>query len=110
MYLYVQMCMSTKVYLSLYMDGCVCVCVCLLTHSITYCGLVGETVRIQADYRGEIRSLHHTDPVFYSRKTGGYLSEQDEKVPCFVSYKEVDGQRVHEWVGLAEMKCYCSIQ
>lgn len=108
MYLYVQMCMSTKVYLSLYMG--VCVCVCVLTHSITYCCLAGETVRIQADYRGEIRSLHHTDPVFYSRKTGGYLSEQDDKVPCFVSYKEVDGQRVHEWGGPGKMKCYCSIQ
>lgn len=38
-----------------------CVCVC----RITQCCLVGETVRIQADYRGVIRSLRHADPVFY---------------------------------------------
>jgi len=63
-------------------------------------------VRIQADYRGEIRSLHHTNPVFYSQKTGGYMSKQDEKV----SYKEVDGQWVQEWVGLVEMKCYDCVQ
>ena len=36
------------------------------------------------------------------------MSEQDEKVPCFVSYKEMDGQWVQEWVGPVEMKCnYC---
>ena len=61
-----------------------CACVC----RITQCCRVGETVRIQADYRGEIRSLRHTDPVFYSQKTGGCVSQQDEKVPCFLSYKK----------------------
>lgn len=65
--------------------------------------LVGETVRIQADYRGEIQSLLHTDPVFYLSKTGGYMSEQDEKVPCLVSYKRVDGQRVQGWEGPAAL-------
>ncbi len=69
-----------------------CVCVCVCVHGITQCCLVGETVRIQADYRGEIQSLRHTDPVFYSRKTGGYMSEQDEKVPPFVCQRELDGQ------------------
>lgn len=34
------------------------------------------------------------------------MSEQDEKVACFVSYKKVDGQWVQEWEGPAEMKCY----
>lgn len=62
------------------------VCVCM--YSITQCCLVGETVRIQADYRAEIQSLHLANPVFYSQKTGGYMSEQDEKVPHFVSYKK----------------------
>lgn len=67
-------------------------------------------VRIQADYRGEIRSLRHTDPVFYSWKTGGYMSEQDEKVPCFVSYKK-SGRSVSAGMGRAcEMKCYYRIQ
>lgn len=47
-------------------------CMCKITSH----RLVGDTVRIQADYRGEIRSLRHTDPVFYSWKTGGYMREQ----------------------------------
>lgn len=29
-----------------------------------------------------------------------------EGTGCFVSYKKVDGQRVQEWEGPAEMKCY----
>lgn len=66
----------------------VCDCTSVCTYRRTVCCLVGDTVRIQADYRGEIRSLRHTDPVFYSWKTGGYMSEQDEKAPCFVSCKK----------------------
>ena len=57
-----------------------------------------------------MQSLRHTDPVFYWWKTGGYMSEQDENVLCFVSYKEVDGQRVQVWEGPAAMKCYYRIQ
>ncbi len=37
-----------------------CLCVCVCVHGITQCCLVGETVRIQADYRGEIHvGLHN---------------------------------------------------
>lgn len=48
--------------------------------------------RIQADYRGEIRSLRPADPVFYLWKTGGCMSQQDGKV-C------LDGQWVQRWEG-----------
>lgn len=35
------------------------------------------------------------------------MSEQDEKVSCFVSHKRVDSQRVHAWAGPAEtIRCY----
>lgn len=41
--------------------------------------------RIQADYRGEIRSLRHADPVFYLWKTGGCMNQQDGKIWWTVS-------------------------
>lgn len=116
LYAFLQVCICTVLHYtfkctclkSVYTFECACMHVCVLR--ITQCRLVGETVRIQADYRGEIQSLHHTDPVFYLWKTGGYMSEQDEKVPCCVSYKKVDGQRVQEWEGPAGKKCYYRIQ
>lgn len=68
---------------------------CTLTHSAVYgvdpppptaCVRVkGERMpscwwdRIQADYRGEIRSLGPADPVFYSGKTGGTWADRMEK-------------------------------
>lgn len=48
--------------------------------------------------------------MFYLWKTGGYMSEQDEKVSCFVSHKKVDSQRVHAWAGPAKTICCCRIK
>lgn len=80
LYAFLQVCICTVLHYtfkctclkSVYTFECACMHVCVLR--ITQCRLVGETVRIQADYRGEIQSLHHTDPVFYLWKTGGYMS------------------------------------
>lgn len=48
--------------------------------------------RIQADYRGEIRSLRQADPVFYLWKTGGCMSQQDGKVCLWTVSECRDGK------------------
>lgn len=91
---------------------CIFLCLCAYTrtvgvhcvnrHTTSVCVCVCVLVRIQADYRGEIRSLRHTHPVFYSGKTGGYMSEQDGKnAPCNKKKKKKGVRSVSAAMGRA---------